>query len=207
MSDMIRGGGKALIVGAALLVLTNTVLTPLMPVDGPESVLRASGIYLYRMIGALLTAIVLIFGAIGLHLAQRHKAGRLGAIAFVTLIVGIVLLVGLEWFNLFGMHALAHVAPDALEALDEALTLNVGFALSAGLFALGWILMSISLLRSAALPRHAPALTLAGLFAVPLLAASPLGPLVGQIVGNLVLGAGFASLGLALLRHREGEAT
>jgi hypothetical protein len=45
MSDLIRGCGKALIAGAALLVLTNAVLTPLMPIDATESVLRSSGIY------------------------------------------------------------------------------------------------------------------------------------------------------------------
>lgn len=196
-----------MIVGAALLVLTNTVLTPLMPVDAPESALRSSDIYFYRMIGALLTAIVLVFGAIGLHVAHRHRAGRFGTVAFVTLIVGIVLLVGVEWFNLFGLRALAQVAPDALDPLDGATFLTVGFALSAGLFALGWLLMCISLWRSAVLPRYAPALTLAGIFAVPFLAATPLGPIVGQIAGNLVLGAGFASLGLALLRLGDEPST
>jgi hypothetical protein len=76
------------------------------------------------MIGALLTAIVLIFGAIGLHLAQRHKAGRFGTMSFVILIVGIVLLVGLEWFNLFVMPALAPASQASAWRCQDTVTAN-----------------------------------------------------------------------------------
>jgi hypothetical protein len=196
MNGLIRGCGRALVLGGAAMILINVIATPLLPRAQGSAVVMSSGIFLVRQSASGLAALLLLFGCLGLHLAQRTAAGRFGAAAFVLTFVGGACLFAVEWANIFVLHALAQRSPETLAALDKNTLMNVGFASAAGLLAVGWLLLSVSLWRSNVLPRWAAATTFAGLFAIPALQA-PLG-LIGGIAGNVIFGVGLMGLGRAL---------
>ena len=79
-------------------------------------------------------------------------------------------------------------------------TLTIGFASAAGLFALRWLLLAISICLTKVIARWVPLTVLAGIFLIPILAASPLGPQAGAIVGMVILGLGLMGLGRAVIK-------
>ena len=202
MPEVMKGGGWALMAGGALLILINTILTPMLPVDQGEAVLRTSTVYLVRLSAAAVNALLLLFGCVALHLALRGAARVFGTVAFVVAFVGNSLF-GIEWANVFVMRAVAQVSPDALPALDKSSLVNIGWASGASVFALGWLLMAITALRARFSPRWASIAVLAGLVLIPVLSATPLG-MAGAIGGNVVLGLGLVRLGLSVSKAEQG---
>lgn len=201
MNGFVRSCGIALILGAVLLILINVGLTPayMASFEEGEAVARASDIYLYRISAALVDALLLLFGSIGLYLGQKDASGKFGAIAFFVTFVGTSLLVAIEWANLFVLRPLAQTSPEALGLLDESALLTAGFAIGISFFMLGWLLISISSLLAKVFPRWAAWSALAGLLLIPALGASPLG-IAGQVIGNVVFGLGLAGLGYAMAK-------
>ena len=202
MNGFVRSCGRALLLGGAMIILINAVATPLLSTHQDSAIGTASLIFLLRASASSVAALFLLFGCLGLHLAQRTVSGAFGAAAFMVSIVGSVCLFAVEWANAFVLHAVAQTSPATLSALDKNVVMNVGFASAAGLFALGWLLMSLSLWRAHVLPRWAALTTLAGLFLIPALQATPLG-LIGGIAGNVILGLGLMGLGWALATGRS----
>ena len=194
MENLVRGCGVALVIGGVLLILVNTVLTPMMLAIDDEVVMRTSDVYLVRLSLAWVTALMFLIGCIGVHIAQRDTAGVFGVAAFLLAFVGNGLLLCVEWSNVFVLRALAQTAPQALDALDAATLLNIGFASAVGFFALGWLLLAISILLCKALSRWAAIAIIAGLLLMPALGASPL-EANGLIIANVVLGLGIILLG------------
>ena len=94
---------------------------------------------------------------------------------------------------------MAQTTPAALGALEDSPLLTGGFATAAGLFALGWLLIAVSLWRTGVSGRRVPIILLAGLILIPALAATPLG-MAGAIAGNVVFGLGLIGLGRAVAR-------
>jgi len=86
MNGFNRGRGISLVIGAVLLVLINTLLAPsyLQSLQQGEATFRASGIYGIRISAALVDALLLLFGCLGLHLGQRSVSGRFGAVVFLV---------------------------------------------------------------------------------------------------------------------------
>jgi hypothetical protein len=161
---------------------------------------------LIRLSAALVDALLLLIGCFGLHLAQKHASGIFGAVAFAVSFFGTSLLVAVEWSNLFVLRAVAQTSPEVLKRLGDSMLVTVGFASGAVLFMLGWLLLSASIWRSRVLPAWAAATTAAGLVAIPVLGATPLGQ-GGQIAGNVILGVGLAGLGRAMMKTKdEGRA-
>lgn len=199
MVKFVRNCGLALLMGGVLLILINTILTPMMLAIENEAAMRTSDVYLVRISLACVTALLFLFGCIGVHVAQKAAAGAFGSAAFLMAFIGSGLLLALEWSNLFVLRAVAQSAPQALELLDEADLMSIGFASAAGLFALGWLLLAISTWLSKVLSRRAAMLVIAGFLLVPILAVTPLGP-NGMIVGNVVLGLGFILLGHSVMK-------
>lgn len=201
MSSFIRRCGIALVLGGVLLVAINVIISPsyLRYLEQGEAVFRTSFPYLIRLSAALVDAMLLLVGCVGLHLAQKHASGKFGAVAFAVSFVGTSLLVAVEWANLFVLRAVAQTSPEALERLGDSVLVTAGFASGAVLFMLGWLLFATSIWRSRVLPAWAAATTAAGLLALPALGATPLGR-NGQIIGNVIFGVGLAGLGRALMR-------
>lgn len=200
MTRFLRGCGIALVFGAVLMILINVILSPiLLSLDQGEAVARTSGIYLLRLSLALVDALLLLFGCLGLHLNQMNVSGKFGTVAFLVSFVGTSLLFAIEWTNLFVLRAVAQTNPETLSILDKSSLMTVGFASGAGLFALGWLLLSISLWLANVFPRWAALSTLAGMILIPVLGATPLG-IAGQIIGNVIFGLGLMGLGYSLAK-------
>lgn len=196
MGGFIRGCGRSLFLGGALTILINVIATPLLPRQQGSAIVMSSGIFLLRQCASGVAALLLLFGCLGLHLAQRTKSGVFGAAAFLVSFVGGAFLFAVEWTNVFVMRPLAQVSPETLRALDKNPLLNAGFGSAAGLFALGWLLLSLSVWQTRAFPRWASLTTFAGLISTPVLQA--LLGLGGGIAGIVIFGAGLMGLGRAL---------
>lgn len=201
MTGFIRRCGMALLVGAVLLIAINVIISPfyLRSLQQGEAVFRTSTPYLLRLSAALVDALLLLIGCLGIHLAQRSVSGRFGVVAFIVAFIGNALLFAIEWSNLFVLRAVAQTSPDALTGLGESSLVTAGFASGAMFFMLGWLLLAASVWRSKVLPGWAAASTAAGLIAIPALGATPLGQ-AGQIVGNVIFALGLAGFGRAMLK-------
>lgn len=200
MNGFLRGCGFALIFGGVLLILINVILTPsyMASFKQGEAVTRVSGIYLLRISAALVDALLLLFGCIGLYLSQQSASGIFGMVAFLVTFVGTSLLFAVEWSNLFVLRAVAQTSPETLGALDKSTLMTVGFASGAGIFMLGWLLLSVSIWLTNVFPRWASLSILAGLILIPILGVTPLG-IVGQVIGNVGFGIGLIGFGYSML--------
>jgi hypothetical protein len=197
MNGLIRGCGVALMCGGGLLILINSVLTPMMPYDYSEEVVRTTSIYLVRLSASGIDALLLLFGSLGVHLAQRKDSGAFGSAAFLAAFVGSCLLVAVEWSNVFVLRPFAQVAPETLDRVGESKLMMGGFSSSVGLFGLGWLMLALSVWRTKVLDRWAAMAVVAGLVLTTALA--PLG-VVWAIFGSVVFGVGLAGLGRSVRR-------
>jgi hypothetical protein len=198
MNGFIRSCGFALVIGGALLVLINVILTPLLPEQAGEVAVRTSTVYLVRLSASGVVALLLVLGSLGVYLI-RSDSSAFGTVAFVIAFIGSSLLVAVEWANVFVLRAVAETSPETLGALGDSSLMTVGFVSAASLFSLGWLLLAVDILRARELARWGAVSVLAGLILIPVLGATPLG-LVGAILGNVVFGAGLMSLGQAVAR-------
>jgi hypothetical protein len=199
MNGFARGCGLALMLGGALLILINVILTPLLPTHQGEALMRTSAIYLFRLSASGVAAMLLLLGCLGVHLAQRSASGAFGTAAFLIAFVGNSLLVAVEWSNVFVLRALAQINPEALSALDKSTLMTTGFVSAAGLFGLGWLMLAVSIWRARMFAQWMPLTVIAGLILIPALGATPLG-MAGVIAGNVVFGLGLIGLGRALAK-------
>jgi hypothetical protein len=198
MNGLIRSCGIALVIGGALLILINVILTPLLPEQEGEVAVRSSTVYLLRLSSSGVVALLLVLGSLGLRLI-RTGSGVFGSVAFAVAFIGSSLLVAAEWANVFVLRAVAETSPEALGALGDSSLMRMGFVSAAGLFSLGWLLVAIDLLRTREFARWGGLSVVAGLILIPVLGATPLGS-VGAIAGNVVFGAGLVGLGHAVAR-------
>lgn len=198
--------GVALALAGVTTFAINAGLTPWLRAEAPFAESAASTIFLWRQGLSAVVAVLLLFGAIGVHLRQAGRSGRFGGFAFLAATVGSALLLAQEWNQVFFVRDLALRAPDLLNELDEQEGLSLsdlGSLLSFAAFSLGWIALAASALRSGAISRRGPVLVIAGFFATPMLGAALPGVL-GVVVGNGVLGSGWFLMGRDL-RAREGD--
>ena len=194
-----RGCGVALLLAGALTALINLILTPLLHGQHlPPEVVPSTNIYFLRQSLSGLAALLLIFGCLGIHFVQRSASGLFGAIAFLIAFVGGCLLFAVEFTDVFVLPAVARANAETYLAIDKNVFMSIGFAFVAGLFAIGWLLLSVTAWRTRLLPRWAAITTFAGLCLVPLLQAS-LG-LPGGIAGNAVFGIGLIGLGFGVIK-------
>jgi hypothetical protein len=201
MNEFLRSCGFALLLGGVLHILITVFLTPahLASFKQGEAVARISGLYVFRLSAALVDALLLIHGCIGLYLAQKSVSGLFGTIAFGAAFIGTILLFALEWSNLFVLRAIAQTSPETLAVLDKSRLMTIGFASGAGIFMLGWLLLAANTWQANVLPRWASISTVAGLILIPVLGATPLG-IAGQVIGNVVFGLGLIGFGYSLIQ-------
>jgi hypothetical protein len=191
--------GGALMAGAVVTILVNSLLTPLL-FDRPGAVVaETTTAYLVRQSCSALAALLLVFGSLGIHLAQRRVARSFGAVGFLVCFSGGCLLFAAEWADVFVLRPLARIHPAAFAALDKNLFSSIGFGSAAVLFTLGWVLLCASVWRSAYLPKAGAIWTLSGLVAIPVLGATPWKTL-GVVLGNVIFGAGLFTLGRGVSR-------
>jgi len=199
-----RSAGLALICAGVLDVVTNSVLTPLLPRGVSFARMVGSPAFAWRESVASVCAVLLLFGTVGLYLRLSERVGKPGAVAFGLAFCGSALLLGVEWSQLFDLRDFARRAPDALDALNakHGLSLSdIGGLIVLGIFTIGWLALAGVAIWARSVSRMAASLVIAGFFLIPML--QPLLPgLLGAIVGNVVLGVGWTWLGAELWRGR-----
>jgi hypothetical protein len=104
----------------------------------------ANGAYFVAFIG-------LAIALVALHERLAARLGRYGLIAFLAAFAGTMTQGGNMWFDGFAAPWIAEVAPQAIAA-EKTITLQVGALSAYVLFALGWMLFGIALLRARVVP-------------------------------------------------------
>jgi hypothetical protein len=198
--------GIAVAAGGVSLIIVNAIFTPMLALDVPFTEMMASKIYLWRLSLAALTVFLFMIGSPGIYAYQTGRSGLFGKIAFGLTFLGCALLFAHEWAQVFFMHSMAVVAPDALQAIEDGEGMSI-FDLEGLIvvvtFTLGWIAFAASMLVANVFARLGPALVIAGFFAIPLLTAVTSLKLGGAL-GNAVLGTGFILLGRELIKNPAG---
>ncbi len=167
-SPLSRHAGPLALAAGVLIVVAQLVMLPFDPDDhvatSTDPAFQFGGVV--YMVGFCVLMLALI-GAYGWGL---HKApGRLGVIAFVTAIVGTMLLGGDLWFETFAVPWLADEAPASLDT-DPTTLLAIGAIASYLSFAVGWAPRSASQateLASSRPPSASPSRSAASLGSVP----------------------------------------
>lgn len=172
--------GLSLLLAGLLLIGINAVLSPLLPQGGFAEL-------------AALTALLMLFGVIGLHLDQMRRAGAFGGAAFALAVAGAVALFSVEWNRAFTIRDFAQQAPATLEAVEDAKGLtpfDIGALIAAAAFFLGWFVFALSLFFANVFSRIGAALAAIGFF-------------LALIGSSIVIGVGWVLLGLGLMRWGE----
>lgn len=186
-SKLIRLGGMAAVLSGALLIVSE-LLYLVVGIGQPSAEAASSGSFVVQGLLFLGAGVLLLGGLIGLYASHLEDMGTLGLAGFLVALVGTALTVGALWDSAFVLPALAQEAPDLVEAEPPTLVF-LGSIVSFGLFALGWLLFGVAMLRSRTYPRVAAILLIVG----AVLAFFPLP------FSTVVFGAAVAWMGLNLL--------
>ncbi len=201
MKRLIQFSGVSTIFGGIFFILTNVALSSFIDFDAPISETAQTPIFFYRMIFAAIAVSFLLFGTIGLHLHQSKNSNNFEIIAFVFAFFGTAFTLANEWYQIFVIPELAVIAPEALTSLESSSVLSIydiGTFIAVLSFSIGWILFSISMLKSAVYSRKGPILIIAGFLIIPIL-SSIATPYWGGTIGTSALGLAFCILGRELL--------
>jgi hypothetical protein len=145
--------------------------------------------------GAYFVAFVgLAVALVALYSQLAPRTGRFGLVAFVAALAGTMTQGGNMWFDGFAAPWLAAVAPQVFTA-EKTITLQVGALAAYLLFALGWMLFGIAVLRARVVPVAIP---------VALVIAGALGYQSGLSPYGVPIGLAVAALGAGLIRASHG---
>ena len=192
-SSLFRWGGLAAMVGGVLYILGELMDIYNFGLSGEEefSAVAATASYAIETWIFLLGTLLVLFGLFGLYDRQSEAAGPLGLAGFLVAFLGTALAVGASWGDaLIVVPVLADAAPELLDAGPPS-----GYALSFGIFALGWLLFGVAALRARVYPRWAALLLIGGavLSFLPLpLSTAPFGLAVAWMGFALLTGRGAA---------------
>jgi hypothetical protein len=195
---LLKASGLALAAGGVLMA----VATLLHPSHETVTTIIASEV---RLVAAhvvyTLSWFLVLLGLPGLYAAQRGRLGRLGLAGFLTAFLGTYLIAVTGNFG-FLAPVLAKESPAVLDAINQyppVLGIN---GLAAIAFMIGYVLLGIAMIRTAALPRLAGILVAVGApshligFGLAQLVSPALWPIA--VIGSILLGAGLAWPGYRL---------
>ncbi len=205
-STLTRWSGAALMVGGALGALT-FLFHPLASNLSAMSSTRWVVVHAVTGVAFLL----LLPGLAGLYIRLGDASGVIGFAGFVLASMGSALGIGLLLYIEATVVPVAAAVPAFVELTDPASAAYRGslalpvFLATVLCFGVGYTLLGIAMWRSATLPRLLGALTVVGgiLFALP----APPAPLIVNIAGMLLWGAGLAGTGWQLWRTARPIAT
>ncbi len=200
LRPFIRLSGTSLLAGGLLAALLILILTPMLPIEAGSIAVGTSVALGIRLPLAAASVALTLLGCVGLYLAQAQRL-RLGGFAFLVAGIGGLMTFCVECVQFTLIRDLAFQVPETLKRLEDAGDLSrydLGFAIAVGTFTLGWLAVAIVTLRARVLGRRGPLLLIAGMVLVPLLGG--LLGVWGAVAGNVVLGGGWALLGLDLRR-------
>jgi hypothetical protein len=191
--------GLALAAAGVSIIAVNAVFTPL--IDPDFATAAVSPEFLARQSLSAFAALMLLFGAVGLDRARRP--GIVGSFAYTLAFVGSALLLATEWTQIWFVRDVGLFSPETLRAMETGPGFSwsdIGALISFAVFSLGWLLFALVLLLTGAVSRLGAGLVVAGLIVTPMLGAFGVW---GPAAGSVVLGAGWISLGVRLMRPPE----
>jgi len=196
---LVRLSGLALLLSGALIAVP-IVFHP--SYADSQALLRPAWVPVH--IALTISAILGLFGLVGLYTRLRERSGWLGLSGFVSIFTGTALFVAVLSIEAFVFPALASssAGQTLLDPAGPLLggPLNVMLLLTGVIFSLGCLLFCVAILRSGISGRWVGLLLLGGIL---LAFWPPLPDLVG-IIGGVLLGLGFIWFGYILLA-RSGE--
>lgn len=133
---------------------------------------------------------------VGLYVSQSEETGFLGLVGFLVSFIGLVLVAGVAWADVFILTYLAKITPTLI---DEASIGLGGFILSYLLAGLGGVLLGIATLRGRVYPQPAALLFMVGS------ALAVVGGILGLPLSSIVLDVAVAWLGYTLWTGRIVE--
>jgi len=162
-----------------------------------------SSLFFVQQTVFLLSAALLLVGLVELYAFQSETAGRLGMVGFSLAFLGTVLFAGAIWALLFIGPLVAAEASQLLQGQPPASAAYrlavIGFVVSYGVFALGWVVFGVATLRTHLLPRLPSLLLIIGaVLTFPVVPSPPR--------TDVVLGVAVAWLGLVLFTGRGATA-
>jgi len=151
LSPLSRLAGPFALIAGALMLVSQLVWLPFDTDDHQATsqnvVFQAGGVAYLIGFCMLMLALVAAYGW------QAEKAGTFGLVAFLTAIVGTMLLAGDLWFETYAVPWIADSqAPQILDE-DPSALIAAGAVSSYVLFAVGWALFAIASLRARIFPR------------------------------------------------------
>jgi hypothetical protein len=190
--------------GLALLLSGTLIAVPIVfhpSYADSQALLRPAWVPVH--IALIMSAVLGLFGLVGLYTRLRERSGWLGLSGFVSIFTGTALFVAVLSIEAFVLPALASSA-SGQTLLDPAGPLfsgplNVFLLLTGGIFSLGCLLFCIFILCSEISGRWVGLLLLGGI----LLAFWPPLPDLFGIIGGVLLGLGFIWFGYILLATRS----
>ena len=191
-SNLLRLGGLAAVIGGGLFVVSDLLILVVDPNDPIGTVTSAS--YALSVGLALISAVLLIGGLVGIYAARSEATGVLGLIGFALAFAGQILAAGGTWSEAFVTPALAQEAPELLLSDPPGIVMFANI-LTFGLLTVGWLILGAALFRARAYPRAATVLVMFG----AVVQALPFLPPAIGVAGAVVFDVGVAWLGFALL--------
>jgi hypothetical protein len=145
------------------------------------------------------SAMLMLFGLVGLYARQVEKTGLLGLVGFVLAFIGTILVNSIFFMVSTVIHLVAVQAPALFDQAAAPPTFGV-LILVLG-FILGYILFGIATMRAGVLPRWSGLLLIIGSAMFMISEAVPLNASLSHLIvtiGDVIFGAGFVWMGFAL---------
>lgn len=190
-SSIYRFSGAALFIGGLAAIIGQLMEAPVAP-GAPVWILAAAL--------ALGGTLLIILGWPGLYFSQAQRAGRLGLIAFVLSLVGLLILVGIQTDDAFIAPVLAANAATQAFVDREAVPALLLFELISGLLLIvGPLLYGIATIRAGVFPCWAAVILIVGSVASVLTVVLH----NWNEISAAILFLGITCLGSALWSNRE----
>jgi hypothetical protein len=143
-----RHAGVVALAAGAFFVATDLGRLPLV---GNRLALATDPVLVAVNAAYFFAFVVLMIALLAVHGRLAVDMGRFGLAAFLVAVLGTMTQGGNMWFDGFAAPWLAEVLPQAFTVEKTAILLT-GALLSYVLFALGWVLYGLALLRARAVP-------------------------------------------------------
>ena len=146
------------------------------------------------------SAMLMLFGLVGLYARQVEKIGWLGLVGFVLAFIGTVLVDSIFVMASTVIHLVAVQAPALFDQVAAPPTFGVLMII------LGYILFGIATMRAGVLPRWSGLLLIIGSAMFMISEAVPLNASLSHLIvtiGDVIFGAGFVWMGFALWSERR----
>ena len=153
------------------------------------------------------SAMLMLFGLLGLYARQVEKAGWLGLVGFVLAFIGTVLVDSIFLMASTVIHLVAVQAPALFD--QTAAPPAFGVLVVVVGYILGYILFGIATMRAGVLPRGSGLLLIIGSAMFMISEAVPLNASFSHLIvtlGDVIFGAGFVWMGFALWSEKREPA-